>query len=172
MPPAARVCSFRIYDYLTWQMAALFTITFALAADIGLLLGLLAVAACTSCSAAGDQGTRESAGLATLDRGLGGLRELVQAQLQARLCTCTRELIHVSCPARQNGIVPVTASAILGDFNDSLHAFKPADLGEAALHGEAISQADNFVELLTLRLANVVQAFPLYCAGRCRSARS
>lgn len=126
----------------------------------GLLLGLLAVAAYTGYSATGDQVTKEAASLATLYRDLSGLPEPARTQLQDRLRGYTREVIDVSWPAQQHGVVPTTASAILTDFNIALHAFKPADLGEASLHAEAISQANELVELRGQRLANVNAGIP------------
>jgi hypothetical protein len=126
----------------------------------GLLLGLLAVAAYTGYSATGDQVTKEAASLATLYRDLSGLPAPVRTQLQEKLRRYTREVIDVSWPAQREGVVPTTASAIMTDFNTALHAFKPADLGEAALHTEAISQANEVVELRSQRLANVNAGIP------------
>jgi Protein of unknown function (DUF4239) len=126
----------------------------------GLLLGLLAVAAYTGYSATGDQVTKEAASLATLYRDLSGLPEPARTQLQDTLRRYTRDVIDVSWPAQQKGVVPTTASAIMTEFNITLNAFKPADLGEAALHGEAITQANDLVELRSQRLANVNAGIP------------
>ena len=126
----------------------------------GLLLGLLAVAAYTNYAATGDQVTREAASLATLYRDISGLPEPTRTILQDSLRHYTREVIDVSWPAQQKGVVPETASAILADFNSRLQAFHPADLGEATLFAEAISQANELVELRSQRLANVNGGIP------------
>ena len=126
----------------------------------GLLLGLLAVAAYTNYSVMGDQVSREAVSLGTLYRDLSGLPQPARAELEGKLRRYTREVIDVSWPAQRRGQVPTTASPILDDFNEQLHAFKPADDGAAALHAEAISQANDLVELRGQRLANVNTGIP------------
>lgn len=127
----------------------------------GLLLGLLAVAAYTGYSATGDQVTREAVSLGTLYRDLSGLPQPVRAELEAKLRVYTSEVIHGSWPAQQRGQVPERASVLFNDFNAQLHLFKPGDEGEAALHAEAIAQANDLVELRGQRLANVDTGIPI-----------
>ena len=126
----------------------------------GLLLGLLAVAAYTSYSATDEQVTREAASLATLYRDVGGLPDPARTQLQDMLRRYIHEVIEVSWPAQQIGVVPTSASMIMTQFNDALQGFKPRDLGEATLHAEAIAQANELVELRSTRLANVNAGIP------------
>ena len=126
----------------------------------GLLLGLLAVAAYTSYSTAGDQVTQEAASLATLYRDISGMPQPVRGNLQEMLRHFTRETIDVSWPLQQRGVVPTTASAIMAQFNDQLQAFKPADLGQQTVHAEAIAQTNALIELRDQRLANVNAGIP------------
>jgi hypothetical protein len=126
----------------------------------GLLLGLVAVAAFTSYSVTDEQVTREAASLATLYRDISGLPEPTRSDLQRQLRDYTREVITKSWPAQQDGVVPTSASAVLTRFNDQLHAFHPADLGEQSVHAEAISQANSLGEERSLRLASVNNGIP------------
>lgn len=126
----------------------------------GLLLGLLAVAAYTSYSLAGDQVTREAASLAVLCRDVSGLPQPVRGDLQETLRRFTRDVIDVSWPLQQRGVVPTTASAIMAQFNDQLQAFKPTDLGQQTLHAEAIAQVNALIELRGQRLANINAGIP------------
>ncbi len=107
-----------------------------------LLLGLLAVAAYTSHSATGDQVT---ASLAALYRDVSGLPQPVRGDLQGILRRYTREVIDVGWPAQRAGVVPTTGSALMAQFNDELHAVKPAGLGQQTLHAQAMAQANALV---------------------------
>jgi hypothetical protein len=126
----------------------------------GLLLGLLAVAAYGSYTSTGDGVTREAASLSALYRDVSGLPEPKRSELQAILRSYTREVIDVSWPRQQQGIVPTGAGKIMTGFAAQLQAFQPATMGEQALFSEALSQMNTLLALRSMRLASVNAGIP------------
>jgi len=126
----------------------------------GLLLGLLAVAAYGSYTATGDGVTKEAASLSALYRDVSGLPEPKRSELQAILRTYTREVIDVSWPLQQEGIVPTGAGKIMTGFAGQLQAFRPGNLGEQALFAESLTQLNTLLQLRSSRLANVNSGIP------------
>jgi hypothetical protein len=126
----------------------------------GLLLGLLAVAAYGSYTATGDGVTHEAASLSAPYRDVSGLPEPKRSELQASLRSYTREIIDVSWPLQQEGVVPVSAGKIMTDFTAQLQEFRPANLGEQALFAESLTQLNTLLQLRSLRLASVNSGIP------------
>jgi hypothetical protein len=126
----------------------------------GLLLGLLAVAAYGSYTATGDGVTHEAASLSALYRDVSGLPEPKRSELQASLRSYTREIIDVSWPLKQEGVVPVSAGKIMTDFTAQLQEFQPANLGEQALFAESLTQLNTLLALRSSRLASVNSGIP------------
>jgi hypothetical protein len=126
----------------------------------GLLLGLLAVAAYGSYTATGDAVTHEAASLSALYRDVSGLPEPKRSELQTVLRAYTRQVIDVSWPEQQVGVVPTGAGKIMAGFAEQLQAFRPANIGEQVLFAESLTQLNTLLMLRSSRLANVNSGIP------------
>lgn len=126
----------------------------------GLLLGLLAVAAYQGFSVTSDLVTKESGELAALYRASGALPAPVGPALEDDLRGYAREVIDVSWPLQQRGVVPTRESALIDDFFVNLHSFEPATLREQTVQAEALGLANQLVQTRRARLVSVTGGIP------------
>jgi hypothetical protein len=126
----------------------------------GLLLGLLAVAAYQGYADTSSLTGKESTVLATLYGASGALPDPVGPELEAILRDYTRNIIDVSWPEQQRGIVPVAAGHYLEAYLDRLHSFEPGTLREQSVQAEAIRLANDVVEIRRARLLSIDGGIP------------
>jgi hypothetical protein len=126
----------------------------------GLLLGLLAVAAYQNYSVTSDLVTKEAGSLAALYRTSAALPDPVGPALATLLRDYTREVIDVSWPQQQQGIVPGGGSRLVAAYFDRLQAFEPTTMREQTLHAEALAIANDLVQTRRARLVSVTGGIP------------
>jgi hypothetical protein len=126
----------------------------------GLLLGLLAVAAYQGFADTSGLTDRESTVAATLYSATGALPDPVGDELQAELRRYTRNVIDVSWPEQRVGIVPTQAGDILETYLDKLHNFEPRTMREQNIQSEALSLANELVQIRRTRLLSVDGGIP------------
>ncbi len=126
----------------------------------GLLLGLLAVAAYQGFSATSDLVAKEASILSALYRVSGALPEPAGSELQGQLRDYTREVIDRSWPAQRQGIVPAGASPLVAAFLDRLYRFEPATMREQTVQAEAMTLANEMVQVRQSRLLGVDGGIP------------
>ncbi len=91
----------------------------------GVSLGLLAVGAWTTYTDTETKVSQEAGSLSSLYRSLKSLPEPPRSQLQIDLRRYTRQLIDVSWPEQNHGVLPVENSVNLDKFQEDLESFKP-----------------------------------------------
>jgi hypothetical protein len=84
----------------------------------------------------------------------------VGPQLQEDLRLYTREVIDVSWPQQRKGIVPAGASPLVSRYLDHLHKFAPSNLRELNIQAEALTLANELVQLRQSRLLGVTGGIP------------
>lgn len=126
----------------------------------GLLLGLLAVAAYQGYSVTSDLVTRESGEVAALYRASGALPAPVGAELQAHLRGYVRNVIDVSWPLQQAGILPKDEIRYIDLLLDKLHGFEPQTPRQEIVQGEALGLANDLVQTRRARQNSVELGIP------------
>jgi Protein of unknown function (DUF4239) len=126
----------------------------------GLLLGLLAVAAYQGFADTSSLTDRESTILATLHGATATLPDPLGNDLQAELRRYTRNVIDVSWPEQRRGIVPTEAGHILEIYLGKLHGFEPQTMREQNVQSEALSLANELVQIRRTRLLSVDGGIP------------
>lgn len=126
----------------------------------GLLLGLLAVAAYQGFSVTSDLALAEANTLAALHGSAGALPDPAGANMRTSLRHYTREVIDVSWPLQRDGVVPTGTSPIIAHFLDQLQTFEPKTMREQNLQSEALTLANDLVQIRRTRLNSVDGGIP------------
>jgi hypothetical protein len=126
----------------------------------GITLGLVAVGTWNTYSDIQTKVDKEAQVIASLYRDVNGYPEPARSELGGDLKAYLRQVIEVSWPEQQKGIVPVGSGVMLDSFQRHMLAFEPATAGQQILHAEAYKQFNNLVEARRSRLDSVTASIP------------
>ncbi|WP_267382454.1 MULTISPECIES: DUF4239 domain-containing protein [unclassified Sphingomonas] len=132
----------------------------ALTVFYGITLGLVAIGTWETFSAVGDKVDGEAAVVASLYRDVGSYREPVRSELRHDLSGYLANVITVSWPLQQQGIVPTESGRYVNAFQDHLMAYAPAAPNEQILQGEVFKQLNVLIETRRARLNAVDRGLP------------
>ncbi len=123
----------------------------------GITLGLLAVGTWTTYSEVETKVDNEATAVGVIYRDLESYPQPTRGALQDDLREYTRQVIDVSWPLQQRGIVPTGASAILSKFQKHLLEFEPATEGQRIVQAEVYQQFNRLVVARRARLDKVTE---------------
>jgi len=126
----------------------------------GVTLGLLAIGAWTTYTETEAKVARESAALSTLYRTAGGLPEPTRGLLRDDLRNYARQVIDISWPEQQRGILPLEDRAALRKFRTDFESFNPTTETQKILEAEIVQQFDMLQETRSMRLDSVRDELP------------
>jgi hypothetical protein len=126
----------------------------------GITLGLISVAAWENFGDVEGKVSTEAAAVASLYRNVDSYPEPVRTELTGLLRDYTRQIIDVSWPEMQRGIVPRGGHPLLIRFQKNLVAFEPATQGQIFLHRETLYRFNQVTEARRLRLDCVAWQLP------------
>lgn len=126
----------------------------------GITLGLISVAAWENFGEVEGKVSAEAAAISSLYRNVDCYPEPKRAELTALLRDYTRQVIDVSWPKMQQGVVPRASNPVIMRFQDSLDAFEPVTQGQIALHRESLYRFAQLVECRRLRVDCVAWQLP------------
>ncbi|HYP17506.1 MAG TPA: DUF4239 domain-containing protein [Opitutus sp.] len=126
----------------------------------GITLGLISVAAWENFGEVETTVSQEAAAVAALYRTVDGYPEPMRSELTDMLRDYTRQIIDVSWPEIQRGIVPLGGHAFVIEFQRKLVAFQPQTEGQITLHREALYRYNQMIEFRRLRLDCVEWRLP------------
>ena len=119
----------------------------------GITVGLIAIGVWNTHSNAADLVSKEASSIATLYRDLGGYPEPVRSELRSKLREYTVFTIEKVWPSQQRGVIQTSFGAgLLDEFQDKIHAFEPATMGQQSKHAEALNAYNRMIELRRLRI--------------------
>ena len=120
----------------------------------GITVGLIAVAVWNTNSNASELVSKEAASIATLHRDLSGYPSPVREELRSKLREYTVFVIDQSWPAQRTGEGQhVTGGAkILDEFQAKLYNFQTSNMGQSAIHSEALRAYNTLLEYRRLRI--------------------
>lgn len=133
----------------------------ALTVFYGITLGLVAIGTWETFSAVGDKVDAEAAVIASLYRDVGSYHEPLRTELRQDLSNYLDNVITVSWPLQQKGVVPSASGQFLAAFQDHLTTFDPGGANDQVLHAEVFKQLNNLVELRRGRLNAVNRGLPM-----------
>ncbi len=126
----------------------------------GITLGLISVAAWENFGDVEGKVSAEAAAVASLYRSADCYPEPKRAELTGLLRDYTRQVIDVSWPEMQRGVVPRGSNPLIIRFQKSLDAFEPTTQGQIALHRESLYRFSQLVECRRLRIDCVAWQLP------------
>jgi len=126
----------------------------------GITLGLISVAAWENFGDVEGKVSTEASALASLYRNVDCYPEPKRTELTGMLRDYTRNVIDVSWPEMQRGIVPSSSLEFVGKFQRALVAFEPANEAQIALHRESLYRFTGMIEARRLRLDCVAWQLP------------
>lgn len=120
----------------------------------GITVGLIAVGVWNTNSNAAELVSKEAVAIGALYRDVNSYPSPVREELRAKLREYTVFVIEVAWPAQKRGQGQVinNGTVILDDFQHKLHSFQPANVSQAALHGEALRAYNTLIEYRRLRV--------------------
>ena len=133
----------------------------ALTVFYGITLGLVAIGTWETFSAVGDKVDTEASIAASLYRDVGTYPDPWRAELKQDLSNYLANVITVSWPLQQRGIVPTGSGRYLNDFQNHLMAFKATSLSDEVLQAEVFKQFNGLVEMRRGRLNAVHRGLPM-----------
>src|SRR5262249_54851210 len=122
---------------------------------LGVLLGLLAVAAYQNYSDVEGVIGSEATKLAGLYRDVAGCPEPYRTKLTAILRVYTEYVIKEAWPLMRQGLIPTKGAKIVNEFQKELMKFEPQTVTQQIMHAEAIHQLNAFTEARRERLQAV-----------------
>jgi len=126
----------------------------------GLAVALLAIAVWEKYAEATRIVSSEASAIAALHRDLAGYPEPLGSHLQQELATYTLYTIRDAWPKQRKGIIPVAGIAMLDTFQEGLHGFEPATLGQLAHHQETLGAYNDMLLIRRERLQFVTVGLP------------
>ncbi len=125
----------------------------------GITLGLLAVGTWTTYSSVQDKVNKEAETLNSLFRDVSSYPQPLRQTLQQNLKDYTYQVVTVSWPLQQRGIVPPN-NVFLTHFQQNLVSFEPTTSGQQIIHTEAYKQFNELVEDRRSRINSVETGMP------------
>lgn len=132
----------------------------AILAIYAITIGLTAVASWSNAVEASNLASREASEIAALFRDVAGYPHPVRDELTERLTRYLQDVIETAWPAHRRGEIPHGGTALLTDFQRTLHAFEPATDGQRAVHAEVLRAFTRLIETRRQRLATVPSSVP------------
>jgi hypothetical protein len=126
----------------------------------GLAVALLAIAVWEKYAEATRIVSQEASAIAALHRDLAGYPEPLGTTLRDELAAYTLYTIQDAWPKQRRGIIPVAGIAILDEFQEGLHHFEPATLGQLAHHQETLGAYNEMIRIRRERLQFVNVGLP------------
>ncbi|GJG89463.1 hypothetical protein tb265_46440 [Gemmatimonadetes bacterium T265] len=126
----------------------------------GITLGLVTVATWGTYTAVGDVASAEAAALTALYRDADGYPEPTRSAVRRQVCDYTLHVVRVAWPAQRLGRRNAEGDARVTALQQVLVRFQPADLGEQAVHAEALRQFNAVVEHRRRRAESVAASIP------------
>jgi hypothetical protein len=127
---------------------------------LGVLLGLLAVAAYQNFSGVESIISNEATKLAGLYRDVESYPEPYRTKLTGILRVYTEYVIKEAWPLQKKGRIPIKGTQIVNVFEKELMKFEPQTVTQQILHTEAIHQLNSFTEARRSRLQAVTTGIP------------
>jgi hypothetical protein len=127
---------------------------------LGVLLGLLAVAAYQNFSGAESIVGTEATKLSGLYRDITTYPEPYRSKLTTILRVYTEFVIKEAWPLQQKGLIPTKGTKIINEFEKELMKFEPQTATQQIMHAEAIHQLNAFTEARRARLQAVNTGIP------------
>jgi len=120
----------------------------------GITVGLIAVGVWNTNSNASDLVSKEASSISALYRDVSGYPSPLREQLRAQLRKYTVFVIEEAWPAQKRGEGQAinTGTQIIDEFQRDLQSFQPANVSQAALHGEALRAYNSLLEYRRLRI--------------------
>lgn len=118
----------------------------------GLLLGLLAVAAYQNFRDVENVVSSEASSLIALATDVSAYPEPERKNLIWLLRDYTRDLIKITWPNQQKGIVTMEGNFTISAFHERLLRFEPQTAGQEIMHAETLRQYNNYLEKRQLRI--------------------
>ncbi len=126
----------------------------------GITLGLISVGAWENYGDVESKVSAEAAAIASLYRNVDSYPEPNRAELTGMLRAYTRQIIDVSWPEMQRGIVPRGGHPLIMGFQKALVTFEPKTEGQKALHSESLYRFNQVIECRRLRVDCVEGRLP------------
>jgi hypothetical protein len=126
----------------------------------GVSLGLLAIGAWTTYTDTQAKVTQEAAALSSLYRSVGSLPEPARSSLQNDLRRYTRQIIDVSWPEQQRGIVPTVNRATLDKMQQEFESFEPTTEAQKILVANISREFEALEASRSLRMDSVSTELP------------
>jgi hypothetical protein len=126
----------------------------------GLTVGLIAVATWQAYTTTDGVVGAEAAALAAIYRDVSGYPEPARTELRDLLREYNRYVIEDAWPIQRRGEIPTGGTERITRFQERLHQFEPATLGQQAKHAEALREFNRLVELRRARLQAVTAGLP------------
>ena len=120
----------------------------------GITVGLIAVGVWNTNSTASELVSKEATSISALYRDVSGYPSPLREELRKGLRDYTVFVIERAWPAQRKGEGQSIdeGTLILDDFQHKLHAFQPANAGQAAIHAETLGAYNNLIEYRRLRI--------------------
>jgi hypothetical protein len=128
---------------------------------LGVLLGLLAVAAYQNFSNAESIIGNEATKLSGLYRDVSTYPEPYRTKLTALLRVYTEFVIKEGWPLQKKGLIPTKGTKIINQFEKELMKYEPQTVTQQIMHTEAIHQLNAFTEARRARLQAVTTGLPM-----------
>jgi len=126
----------------------------------GITLGLVAVGTWTTHAEVETRVSQEAEILGSLYRDVQTYNDPVRSVLSQDLRDYTRNVIEVSWPAQQHGVVLNTSNAFLNRFQQHFMAFEPTTPRQQIIHAEVYKQFNQLIEIRRARLNTVQSGLP------------
>jgi hypothetical protein len=127
---------------------------------LGVLLGLLAVAAYQNYSSVESVIGNEATKLSGLYRDVVTYPEPYRTKLTTILRVYTEFVIKEAWPLQKKGLIPTKGTKIVNEFEKELLKFEPQTATQQIMHAEAIHQLNAFTEARGARLQAVTTGIP------------
>jgi hypothetical protein len=127
---------------------------------LGVLLGLLAVAAYQNFSSVESVINNEATKLAGLYRDVETYPEPYKTKLTGILRVYTQFVINEAWPLQKKGLIPTKGTKIVNQFEKELLKFEPQTVTQQIMHTETIHQLNAFTEARGARLQAVTTGIP------------
>jgi hypothetical protein len=127
----------------------------------GITLGLISVGAWESYSDVDAKAGAEASSIGALYRDMSSYPEPTRTHLQDATKEYIRYVIEEAWPQQRRGIVPTGGTLRVDVIQSHLYSFEPTTNGQIAIHNEAISQFNRFVEHRRQRLLAVTSGMPM-----------
>lgn len=126
----------------------------------GVSLGLLAIGAWTTYTDTQAKVTQEAAALSSFYRSVGSLPQPARSSLQNDLRRYTRQIIDVSWPQQQRGIVPIENIATLDKIQQDFESFEPTSEAQKVLVANIAREFEGLEASRSLRMDSVSTELP------------